>query len=132
MPSTDPVSDLLAALKNASVARLETARLPVSRFKQAVLKALQDEGFIRSFQVVKGRRGSEIEVRLNSGPRRERLFNGARRISRPGRRVYAGLGEIKPYLRRLEVLVVSTPHGVLTGAQAFARKTGGELLFQVW
>lgn len=132
MPSTDPIADLLAALKNASTARLDTVRLPASRFKQAVLKALQDEGFIRSFQVLKGKRGSEIEIRMNYGPKRERLLNGVKRISRPGRRIYGDLDEIKPYLRRLEVLIVSTPHGILTGAQAFARKSGGELLCQVW
>jgi len=132
VPSTDPIADLLAALKNASSARLETARLPGSRFKQAVLKTLQEEGFVKSFQVVKGKRGSEIEIRLNYGPKRERLLNGAKRISRPGCRVYANLDEIKPYLRRLEVLLVSTPRGVLTGAQALARKVGGELICQVW
>ena len=109
MPSSDPLSDLLAALKNATLARLDVARISDSRFKRAVLKVLQEEGFVKSYQVVKGRGpGSALEVRLAYGPKRERMLNGARRISRPGRRVYASLDEIKPYLRRLEVLVVST------------------------
>ena len=132
MPSTDPVSDMLAALKNASRARLEMARLPASKFKQAILKVLQEEGFIKSFQVVKGKRGGEIDIRLSYGPKRERMLNGCRRLSRPGRRMYADLDDIKPYLRRLEVLLISTPNGILTGAQALARKSGGELLCQVW
>lgn len=133
MPSTDPLADLLAALKNSTRARLDVARVQDSKFKRAVLKVLQEEGFVKSFQVVKGRAaGADLEVRLAYGPKRERLLNGAKRISKPGRRVYAGLDEIKPYLRKLEVLMVSTSQGVFTGAQAFARKAGGELLFQVW
>jgi small subunit ribosomal protein S8 len=128
MASTDPLADLLSAMKNASQARLDTMRVPDSRFKQAVLKVLQAEGFIRAFRTS----GRNLEISLGYGPKRERLLNGARRISRPGRRVYGGLAEIKSYLRRLEILIVSTPQGVMTGAQAFARRTGGELLCLLW
>ena len=133
MPSTDSLADMLVAVRNASIANLDAARVPDSHFKQAVLRVLQEEGFIRSFQVSGARKNKRaLEIRLNYGPKHERLLNGVKRISRPGRRVYAGLDEIKPYLRRVEVLVVSTPQGVMTGAQAFARKAGGELLCQVW
>jgi len=128
MASTDPLADLLVALKNASQARLDMVRVPDSHYKQAVLKTLQSEGFVRSFRTS----GRNLEVQVAYGPKRERLINGVKMISRPGRRVYAGVAGIRPFLRQLETLVVSTPQGILTGAQAFARKTGGELLCLLW
>lgn len=133
MASADPLSDLLAAISNASRAYLDSARVPDSKFKQAVLKALQAEGFIRGWRVAgeKGR-ARQLEVQLAYGPARERLLNGVERVSKPGRRVYVGLDELKPYLRRLETSLLSTPHGVLTGQAAAARKTGGELLCLLW
>lgn len=133
MPSSDPFADLLVALKNASLANLDAARVPDSRFKQAVLRVLQEEGFVKSFQVIGDKAGGGmLDIRINYGPRRERLLNGVRRISRPGCRVYAGLDDLRPYLRKLEVALLSTSQGVMTGAQAAARKIGGELLCQVW
>lgn len=133
MPSTDSLADLLVAIRNASMAQLDTARVSDSRFRQAVLRVLQAEGFIKSFRVTSGNAPQRLlEIQLNYGPKRERLFLGAKRISRPGRRVYAGMNELAPYLRKMEILLISTPSGVMTGAQALARKTGGELLCQVW
>jgi small subunit ribosomal protein S8 len=133
MPSTDPIADLLAAISNASLAHLDTARVTDSKLRQAVLKVLHAEGFVRSYRVVGDRAGRRVlEVHLAFGPRRERLFNGAKRVSRPGRRVYVDLAGLKPYLRRLEVSVLSTSQGVMSGAQAFARNLGGELLCLVW
>ena len=73
-----------------------------------------------------------LEVQLSYGPARERLLNGVQRVSTPGRRVYVGLDELKTYLRRLETSLLSTPHGVMTGQAAAARKTGGELLCLLW
>ena len=132
MASTDPIADLLAAIGNASRAHLDVVRLGDSRFRQAVLKVLHAEGFIRSFRVTERGGRRTIEIHLAFGPKRERLFNGSRRISRPGKRVYVGLAALKPYLRRLEVVILSTPQGVMSGAQAFARGIGGELLCLVW
>lgn len=133
MPSTDPISDLLAALGNGSRAYLDSALVPSSSFKQAVLKVLQEEGFIKSYRVVgKAPQDRRLEIQLHYGPARERLLNGVRRMSRPGRRMYVDLDELRPYLRRLETSLLSTPQGVLTGQQAHARKTGGELLCLVW
>lgn len=133
MASTDPVSDLFSALANASGAYLDSARVPDSKFKQAVLKALQAEGFIRGWRVTGEKGGARVlDVQLAYGPARERLLNGVQRVSSPGRRVYVGLAELKTYLRRLETSLLSTPHGVLTGQAAAARKTGGELLCLLW
>lgn len=133
MASTDPLADLLTALRNASSASLDTARVPDSRYKQSVLKALQSEGFIRSFRVSgEGTPKRTLEVHLAYGPKRERLLTGVRRMSTPGRRVYIQLADLKALVRRFEVPFLSTPQGVLSGPQAFARSTGGELLCLVW
>ena len=132
MASTDPLADMLAALHNASVASLEAARLPDSRFKQSVLKALQSEGFIKSFRTTGEGAKRVLEIHLAYGPKREKLLTGLKRVSRPGRRVYVGVEELGTMLRRLEVPFVSTPQGVFSGPQAFARRSGGELLCLVW
>ena len=133
MPSTDPVADLLSALCNASRVYHDRTMIPDSRFVRAILQVLQGEGFIKAFRASGGKVASrKIEVVLAYGPKREQLLNGARRVSRPGRRVYVGVDEIKPIGRRLEIAIISTPQGIMTGAQAFARKSGGEFLCQVW
>ena len=134
MPSTDPLADMLGAVVNASRAKLDTARVPDSRFKQAVLKVLQAEGFIRSFRSLerKGAGGRILEIQVWYGPKGEKLINGVQHISTPGKRVYVSLADLKPYLRRIETVLLSTPQGILTGPQAFARRVGGELLCMVW
>ena len=133
MPAADPIADLLAAVKNASVAYLDQARVADSRFKQSVLRVLQADGFIKAFSVGADKTGRKrLEIHLAYGPKRERLLNGVRRMSKPGRRLYVGVAELKPYLRQMEVPLLSTPLGILTGAQAYARKTGGEFLCLVW
>ncbi len=133
MASSDPISDLFAALSNASRAHLDSARVPDSKYKQSLLKVLQGEGFIRGWRVT-GEKGRAriLDIQLAYGPARERLLNGVERVSTPGRRVYVGLDGLKPYLRRLETVLLSTPHGVLTGQAAAVRKTGGELLCLLW
>jgi len=133
MPSTDTVADMLCGLSNASCVNHDRTMVPDSRFIRSILQVLQGEGFIKGFRVPSAKGGPRrIEVILAYGPKREHLLNGAKRVSRPGRRVYIGVDEIKPMARRLEVAIISTPHGVMTGAQAFSRKTGGEFLCQVW
>ena len=133
MPSTDPVADLLTILRNASRARLDRATLPDSSLTRAIIQVLQSEGFVKSCRASAPRGPARrLEVVLSYGPKRELILNGARRVSRPGRRVYVGLGELKPLLRQLEVPLLSTPQGIMTGAQALSRKTGGELVCMVW
>ncbi len=131
MPSTDPVADLLAALKNGSRASLDVVRVANSRFKQEILKLLQSEGFIKGYRVAGGKDG-RLEIQLVYGPNREPLLNGAKRVSRPGRRVYVDLKELNNFLHRLEIPLLSTSQGILTGTQARLRKVGGELLCLVW
>ena len=133
MPSTDPVADLLTILRNASRARLDRTTAPDSSLSRAIIQVLQSEGFIKAWRA-SAPRGAQrrLEVTIPYGPKRELILNGTRRVSCPGRRVYIGLGELKPLLRRLEVPLLSTPQGIMTGAQALSRKTGGELVCVVW
>ena len=133
MPSTDSVADMLCGLCNASRVNHDRTMVPDSHFIRSILQVLQGEGFIKSFRAPGPKGGARrIEVVLAYGPKREQLLNGAKRVSRPGRRVYVGVDDIRPLGRRLEIALISTPQGVMTGAQAFARKSGGEFLCQVW
>ncbi len=133
MASIDPLSNLLTVLRNASRARLEKATVPDSRFSRLFLQVMHEEGFIRSFRSLNGKgAGKRIEVSMAYGPKRELLLNGARRVSRPGCRIYIPLSEIKPMLRHLEVPILSTSKGVMSGQKAVANSTGGELLCMVW
>jgi len=133
MNSTDPIADLFTSLRNASSARLDAALVPDSRFKQEVLKALQSEGFIKSFKTVGSKgAGRKIEVAMAYGPKREKLLNGIKRVSRPGRRVYVGADELAPLMRQVETPFLSTSRGVFAAARAKSENLGGELLCLAW
>src|SRR5207302_869315 len=87
---TDPVADMLARIRNANKAMHETVEMPTSRLKQEIARILKEEGYIRDFRVQKGESFDTLVVELKFGRNRERVITGLRRISKPGRRVYAG------------------------------------------
>lgn len=129
---TDPVSDLLARIRNAQTARHEAAKVPYSGLKFSIVKLLSEEGYIGPFQVTGGEgKGKEIQFTLRYAAR-EPLISSLVRRSRPGRRVYLGSRDIRPVRNGFGVAVLSTPKGILTDRQAREQKVGGELLFTVW
>jgi small subunit ribosomal protein S8 len=135
MMTSDPIADMLTRIRNALMMGHTAVRLPSSKIKLAIAKILKDEGFIEGYRVVKSEPQSELQIRLKYvGQRKERhsVINQLRRVSKPGRRVYARAAEI-PWVRSgMGIAIVSTPKGVLTGQQARRLNVGGEVLCYVW
>lgn len=132
MPVGDPVSDLITRIRNAQMRNRVTTRSPSSRLRLAVLKTLQDEGFIRGYSVSEGDSGfPEIEIELKYHEGRP-VIREIARISRPGRRVYAKAGAIPQVRGGLGIAIMSTSRGVMTDADAVRSNLGGELLCRVF
>ena len=137
MSVTDPIGDMLTRIRNAMMTGQGLVALPSSKIKVAIAKILKEEGYITSYEVVDGQvTGSKVlRLRLKYvGERRERhpVISGLERISRPGRRVYAGNKEIPWVLSGMGIAILSTPKGVMTGQRARQLGVGGEVLCKVW
>jgi len=135
---TDPISDMLARLRNAVSAKHSRVDVPASKLKAEIARILQDEGYIQGFRLVEepGQQGRQpqqlIRMFLKYGPRGERVITGLARISRPGRRVYLGVDEVPPVLGGLGTSILTTSRGVMTGRAARKAGVGGEVLCNVW
>ena len=132
MSMTDPVADMLTRIRNANIVRRHQVDVPGSKLKRAVAQVLRDEGFIDGIQVVEDGPGHLLRLTLKYGAERKRVITGLRRISRPGRRVYAGKQEVPRVLGGLGVAVLSTSRGIMTDKQARREGVGGEVLCYIW
>ncbi len=128
---TDPISDFLTRLKNCCRAGNEEFSAPYSRIKADIAKILQEEGYIWNFEVVTDGNRPELKVKARYVEGRP-VLTDLKRISKPGRRVYAGSKEIPRVLNGLGIAVVSTSKGVMSGAKAKRQQLGGEILAHVW
>jgi small subunit ribosomal protein S8 len=130
---TDPVADMLTRIRNATNARKATVDIPWSRHKEAIAKALVDEGYLESAASLdEGGPRLVLRVGLRYDERNRPIINGVKRVSRPSLRVYVGAGEIPAIRKGLGVNVLSTPKGVLVDREARKQGVGGELLCTVW
>jgi small subunit ribosomal protein S8 len=129
---SDPVADLLTRIRNANIAYKDDLVAPVSKLNEAVLRILQQEGYIESFE----REGEGVQqafrIRLKYGKGRQRTITGLKRVSKPGRRMYVGRGRLPRVLGGLGVAIVSTSQGVMTDKDASRKGIGGEVLAFVW
>ena len=132
MTMTDPISDMLTRIRNASSAMHEDVSIPASKIKQNIARILAEEGFVDGFEVAADAGHPEIKIQLRYTPERERAISGIRRISKPGRRVYRSATELPRVLGGLGVAIISTSQGVMTDKQARRAKVGGEVLAYVW
>jgi small subunit ribosomal protein S8 len=136
---TDPISDMLARIRNAVSAKHSRVDVPASKLKVEIARILQDEGYIQGFSLVEepsqkpGRQPRRVvRLFLKYGPRGEKVISGIERISRPGRRVYLGVEEVPPVLGGLGTNILTTSRGVMTGRAARKAGVGGEVLCNVW
>ena len=135
MSMSDPVADMLTHIRNAAMAGNATAKMPVSKLKIAIAQILSDEGYIDNFQVKQEGQHPILDITLRYvGERRKKrsMIEGIRRVSKPGRRVYAGRRRIPRVLSGMGVTIMSTPKGVMTDTRARKLRVGGEILCQVW
>ena len=132
MKTSDPLSDLLTRLRNAMRAGHDRVDVPASRVKEAVLKVLEEEGFIASYRKVQEDGRPVLRVGLKYDAEGEPIVVGIERVSRPGRRVYARADTIPSVLGGLGVSIVSTSKGIVTDKKARQSRLGGEVLCNIW
>jgi small subunit ribosomal protein S8 len=129
---TDPIGDLLTRIRNGQLRGLAKIKSPNSKLRVRLLDVLQAEGFIRGYAEVEfkdGKRELEIELKYHEG---RPVIRELKRVSTPGRRVYAGVEELKPHRQGLGLSIVSTPQGLMTDNDAREKNVGGEVLCQVF
>ncbi len=129
---TDPVADMLARIRNANKALHETTTLPASKLKVEIARLLKEEGYIRSFRVESGDSFDTLVIELKYGRNRERVITDLKRVSKPGRRVYADKNHLPRVLGGLGTTIISTSSGVVTGRRAEELGIGGEVICYVW
>jgi small subunit ribosomal protein S8 len=129
---TDPIADMLTRIRNAQRAGHTTVAMPRSRLKLSLAHVLKREGFLEGFvDDASGALGS-LKLFLKYDAQNRGVIRGIERVSRPGRRVYAGRDDIPRVRNGLGVTILTTPKGVLSDAQARAAGVGGEIICQVW
>jgi small subunit ribosomal protein S8 len=129
---TDPIADMLTRIRNANKALHETAEMPTSRQKAEIARILQEEGYIDGYSVKKGESFDTLVVELKYGPSRERIITDLKRISKPGRRVYARKDRLPRVLGGMGTAIVSTSRGLVTSKTAEREGIGGEVICFVW
>jgi small subunit ribosomal protein S8 len=129
---TDPVADLLTRIRNANLAFKDELIAPVSKLSEALLGILQAEGYIEGYSREGEGVNQAFRIRLRYGPKRKRAISGLRRISKPGRRIYRGRGELPRVQGGLGVAIISTSQGLMTDRDAARTGVGGEVMAYVW
>ena len=130
---TDPISDLLARVRNANNRMFEKVDIPSSKIKLAIVRILKAEGFVANYKVMEdGNKNSFIRVYLKYLGGKQQVLQGARRVSKPGLRIYHPYDAFSKRGAAGAVMIVSTSKGLLTDRQAYQAKVGGEVLCQVW
>jgi small subunit ribosomal protein S8 len=130
--ATDPIADMLARIRNGSMAEHEKVDIPASKLKVRVAEILKEEGFIKNFRLIEDRKQGVLRVYLKYGPGQERVITGLRRVSKPGRRLYVSAAKVPSVLGGMGVAILSTPRGVLTDRESRKAQVGGEVLCYVW
>ena len=129
---TDPVADMLTRIRNANKALHDRAEMPNSKLKAEIARILKEEGYIRDYRVVKGESFDNLVIDLKFGRNRERVITDLKRVSRPGRRVYARKDRLPRVLGGMGTAILSTSGGLITGRTAAERGVGGEVIAFVW
>ena len=129
---TDPIADMLTRIRNANKALQETATMPNSRVKEEIARLLKEEGYIRDFRVEQGEHYNTLVVELKYGRGRERVITNLKRVSKPGRRIYARKDRMPRVLGGMGTAILSTSSGVMTSRSAQERGIGGEVICFVW
>jgi small subunit ribosomal protein S8 len=129
---TDPVADMLTRIRNGNQARQDAVAMPTSRVKADIARLLKEEGYIDDYRVDGGSTYDTLVVVLRFGENRERVISGLKRVSKPGRRIYARKERLPRVLGGMGTSIISTSKGVMTGRRAEELGIGGEVLCFVW
>ena len=136
---TDPIADMLTRIRNANRALHESASMPTSQIKEEIARILKDEGYIKDFRIVETKDKKDqplpyrtLVIELKFAKDRRRVITDLKRVSKPGRRVYARKDRLPRVLGGLGTAIMSTSTGIITSRQAAERGVGGEVIAFVW
>ena len=133
MSMTDPIADMITRIRNAVRVEKPFVDIPASRFKKGIADVLKEEGFIWDWKEVheEAEPAPSIRLELKYGPNGERVIQTIRRVSKPGRRLYARGKELKPVLGGLGIQIISTSKGVVSDRAARRENIGGEIVCEI-
>jgi small subunit ribosomal protein S8 len=131
MPVTDTVSDFLTRIRNAGQARHKETEVPASKLKLAIAKILKEQGYIADYEFIDDNLQGKIKVTLRYY-KREPAIKELKKVSKPGRRIYAPAGRLPRVKNGLGIAIISTSKGVMTDKQARINNVGGEILCTIW
>ena len=132
MVVTDPIADLLNRIRNAILAKHPGTNVPFSTIKLEIVKTIKSGGYIKGYKVLDKDGKKEIRVYLKYDTQSKGIINGLKRISKPGRRVYASKDKIPKVLGGLGIAIISTSKGIMTGSACRNENTGGEVMCYIW
>jgi small subunit ribosomal protein S8 len=128
---TDPISDMLTRIRNASKVKRAHVDVPVSKIKFAIAKILENEGFVEKVTQIQDGNFSVMRIELKYNANQPAITE-INRVSKPGRRIYAKVDELKVVRSGLGVSILSTPNGLMTNNEARKRRLGGEVICEVF
>jgi small subunit ribosomal protein S8 len=129
---TDPIADMLTRIRNSVLIKAEKVDIPASRLKVEIAKIMKEEGFIKSYKIIKDKKQGVLRVTLKYAQDNKPIVEGLKRISKPGRRVYVGKDEVPSVMSGMGIAVVTTPKGILTDKACRREGVGGEVLCYIW
>jgi small subunit ribosomal protein S8 len=132
MAVTDPIADLINRIRNGQKARFDKVDIPASLMKTGIARLLKEEGYIKNFKLIRDNKQGVLRIQLKYDENREGSIIGAKRVSKPGCRVYVGHDEIPRIMNGMGISILSTSKGLMTDRQARKEIVGGELLCAVW
>lgn len=132
MSITDPIADFLTCIRNGCKAKHKKVDIPGSRIKTEMAKVMLEEKFINNYKVITDKKQGILRLYLKYDQKEASVIKGLRRISTPGRRVYAPRDKMPRVQGNLGVAILSTSRGVMTNKEARRVGCGGEILCYVW
>tara|TARA_B100000029_G_scaffold441571_1_gene459478 strand:- start:22 stop:417 length:396 start_codon:yes stop_codon:yes gene_type:complete len=131
MSLSDPIGDMIARIKNASVRNYKKVQIPSSKFKTKIADVLKNEGFIIDYKIenFEGKENLSIDLKYTSG---NPVINSIQRVSKPGRRIFSSAESLPKVSNGLGIAIISTPKGVMTDQDARKNQVGGEIICKVF
>ncbi len=124
---SDPIADLITRIRNAYAVHKSSVMIPYSKFKEAILNVMKNNGYIDSVEIKTIKNIKYLSVNLENSS-----MSHIRRLSKPGQRIYVAKKDLPRPLRGMGLVIISTPKGVISGKEAAKINTGGELICEVW
>ena len=130
--TTDPVGDFINRIKNGGEVKKQKVSVPFSAFKMAIAEVLKEAGYIQAIDKKGKKVKKTLDISLKYDDAGKARIIGVKRISKPGRRMYRGVEDIRQVRYGHGTLILSTPKGIMTDKEARKQKVGGEALFEIW